>query len=144
MKVRVQANRLEKGDVAYISLVERGANRAPFKVMKQDKGQTMIDLSRILKGDSQAKIVGYVLKSEDRTDAVDAALKGLGIIIDKPVEFTDGTMIFKQEEFDPKDAKGVVAIKMDESFVVLAKGFDPYSMCEDMGFSDILKSQGFM
>lgn len=146
MKVRIKANRLEKGDVQYLSLVERGANRAPFKVMKHDsRGQTMIDLSRMFKSDGQAKIVGYVLKNEDRTDAVDAALKSLGIAIDKPVEFSDGTMVFKQQEFDLKaENNGVVAIKMDADFVLLAKGFDPYSMSAEMGFSDILKSQGFM
>lgn len=142
----MRANKLEGADVNYLSLVERGANRSPFKVMKDDKGaQGMIDLSRVLKGavEGKAKIVGFVVEKGDKTLATEV-LKAAGFPVDKIVEFEDGTLVVKQDDTDLKTAKDVVAIKMDDDFVLLAKGFDPYSMCEDMGFNDILKSQGFM
>lgn len=144
MKVRIRANKLEGADVGYISLVERGAIRSPFKVMKEDKGaQTMIDLSRVLKGDAKSTVVGFVVEKADKEVAA-AALKAAGLPTDKVVEFEDGTIVVKQDDTDLAAAKNVVAIKMADDFVLLVKGFDPYSYCEGMGFNDIIKSQGFM
>jgi hypothetical protein len=148
MKVRIKANRLEKADVAYLSLVERGANRSPFKVMKTDRsgGQAMIDLSRIMKADAgQAQIVGYVIQKADRSEGIEAALKSAGVAVDNVVEFEDGSMVYKQDNgTDLVADKGVFPIKMDDNLVLLVKGFDPYSVGEAMGFDEIIRSQGFM
>ncbi len=147
MKVKLKAHRLDKADVAYLSLVERGANRSPFKVMKTDRsgGQAMIDLSRAFKSDGakQAQIVGYAIQKTDRSETIDAGLKAAGVTVDKVVEFDDGSMVYKQDDSD-LNGKDIVPVRMDDDFVLLVKGFDPYSVGNSMGFDEIIKSQGFM
>ena len=55
MKVKATARELKNADVRFISLVKRGANRIPFRILKTDKGENqMIDLaslSPVLKGE---------------------------------------------------------------------------------------------
>ena len=48
MKIKATAKELKNADVRFISLVKRGANRIPFRILKTDKGENqMIDLVRI-------------------------------------------------------------------------------------------------
>ena len=55
MKIKATAKELKNADVRFISLVKRGANRIPFRILKTDKGENqMIDLSAL----------GSVLKGE--------------------------------------------------------------------------------
>ena len=55
MKIKTIARELKNADVRFISLVSRGANRIPFRILKTDKGENqMIDLSAL----------GSVLKGE--------------------------------------------------------------------------------
>lgn len=55
MKIKATAKELKNADVRFISLVKRGANRIPFRILKNDKGENqMIDLaslSPVLKGE---------------------------------------------------------------------------------------------
>ena len=55
MKIKATAKELKNADVRFISLVKRGANRIPFRILKTDKGDNqMIDLaslSPVLKGE---------------------------------------------------------------------------------------------
>ena len=55
MKIKATAKELKNADVRFISLVKRGANRIPFRILKADKGENqMIDLTTlrpVLKGE---------------------------------------------------------------------------------------------
>ena len=55
MKIKATAKELKNADVRFISLVKRGANRIPFRILKTDKGENqMIDLTTlrpVLKGE---------------------------------------------------------------------------------------------
>ena len=55
MKIKATAKELKNADVRFISLVKRGANRIPFRILKTDNGANqMIDLaslSPVLKGE---------------------------------------------------------------------------------------------
>ena len=55
MKIKATAKELKNADVRFISLVKRGANRIPFRILKSDKGENkMIDLTTlrpVLKGE---------------------------------------------------------------------------------------------
>lgn len=55
MTIKATAKELKNADVRFISLVKRGANRIPFRILKTDKGENqMIDLaslSPVLKGE---------------------------------------------------------------------------------------------
>ena len=55
MKIKTVARELKNADVRFISLVAKGANRIPFRIIKSAKDQNqMLDLSKL----------GHVLKSE--------------------------------------------------------------------------------
>ena len=55
MKIKTTAKELKNADVRFISLVKRGANRIPFRILKTNKGENqMIDLTTlrpVLKGE---------------------------------------------------------------------------------------------
>jgi hypothetical protein len=151
MKVQFLAHKLENADVSHISLVARGANRAPFKVIKHDKEQDMIDLNGYIK-----KAMGSSKKSEvkgpvsiallvSKTAVVEPVLKALkdaGIDIEKK-EDVEGAVIFKLSDETVKEEE-VSIIKLSQDVAVMVKGFDPYSDTREMKFSEILKAQGFM
>lgn len=39
MKLKIRANEIIDGEIEFVSLVKRGANRSPFKIIKQDEAQ---------------------------------------------------------------------------------------------------------
>ena len=54
MKIKTTANELKNADVRFISLVKRGANRLPFRILKSEGESQMIDLTTlrpVLKGE---------------------------------------------------------------------------------------------
>lgn len=58
MKIKTVARELKDADVRFISLVAKGANRIPFRIIKSAKDENqMLDLSKL----------GHVLKSEQAT-----------------------------------------------------------------------------
>jgi len=68
MKVTTPMRRLKNAKISFISLVNRGANRIPFRVIKSESGESaMLNLARILKNSpSQAKPQGFahILKAD--------------------------------------------------------------------------------
>ena len=68
MKVTTPMRRLKNAKISFISLVNRGANRIPFRVIKSESGESaMLNLARVLKNSpSQAKPQGFahILKAD--------------------------------------------------------------------------------
>ncbi len=67
MKVKTTMRRLKNAQISFISLVNRGANRIPFRVLKSEGENNMLDLARILKNEpAQAKPQGFaaILKAD--------------------------------------------------------------------------------
>ncbi|MDO5623505.1 MAG: hypothetical protein Q4G71_02330 [Pseudomonadota bacterium] len=68
MKVKTSMRRLKNAQISFISLVSRGANRIPFRILKSDSGESaMLNLANILKGTpAQTKPMGYahILKAD--------------------------------------------------------------------------------
>lgn len=57
MKIKTTAKKMKDADVRFISLVKRGANRLPFRIIKSDKDSDMLDLTTlrpVLKGETPA------------------------------------------------------------------------------------------
>lgn len=55
MKIKTTAKELKNADVRFISLVKRGANRLPFRILKSEGESQMIDLTTlrpVLKGEN--------------------------------------------------------------------------------------------
>lgn len=114
-----------------------------------------LDLHRIFKINAEAReaarkdeendvqIVGYVISKEDKVPEIEAALKEAGVNIEFSEEQGDALILKQDKDADAKDEENVV-VKMSDDFIVVLKGFDPYSMTAEMSFGEIIKSQGFM
>lgn len=146
-KVKIEATKLADASVSYISLVKRGANRIPFRIIKSQKQEKeMINLGTIFKSvkKEEAKpeiaIMGLVVSKEDYTPEVKDAIKKAGLDFDFTEEREDGTVVIK-ETADALDVEGLTVIKMSDDLIVLTKGFDPYS--DTMTFMDTANAQGF-
>jgi hypothetical protein len=90
---------LKDVDVSFVSLVKRGANRAPFKIMKHDTGDKPmgIDLAKFLfsksaKAPLVAAVAAIIVGKTDRGAAMLQPLKDAGFNLETPVEFDDKTV----------------------------------------------------
>jgi hypothetical protein len=116
-KLKVKANKLENATVTFISLVNRGANRIPFRIVKLDKEQEMgLDLNTIWKRGimkseqksvqkDEPKLVGLVIEKTEAEAAFVEVLKEHGFNVEDRMEVGDGTVVFKQEGFEEGNAK---------------------------------------
>lgn len=146
-KIRVSATKLEDPDVTWLSLVPRAATRAPFKILKEDKGEAMIDLNlrRILKGheDNKPVVVGYLIHKSDRVPHIETALKAAGVKLEHLLEDADSVIYKQDKDADPKAATHL-AIKLDRDFAVIVKGVAAAALVADSSFEQILKDEGFV
>lgn len=149
MKIRMPAKKLANADVHFLSLVERGANRTPFKIQKRD--QSMINFGfRTQKQDEkkQASIVAYVVMKHDRDAGYEAEMAKAGAKIDNVVEDGD-VVLYRQDDTALKNDKDevneeLIAVKLTPDFAVVLKGYDPYQMAGETSFTENLKTMGFM
>lgn len=149
--IKMTARKMREADVQFISLVERGANRIPFKVIKQEsqmsKAFTGLDLGRMFSRKAEPEpvaIVGIVTMKGEGFESVKKQVEEAGFKVDDVEEMDDGSVVFKQEEFE---GEGTV-IRMNDHVVMITKGFSPYNMEMDIeggevSFSDAVSARGF-
>jgi len=133
MKLKMVANKLENPDVTHISLVERGANQIPFRIIKAATENGMIDLRKVgtllharkAAEDKTPVIVGVVVEKDEKIEAVKAHLTKAGFSVDTVEEQEDGSLIFKQTD-DSVD--GTTVVKMSDKLLLLVKGYSPYKV----------------
>lgn len=127
-KVIVEATKLADATVNYISLVKRGANRIPFRIIKSDKQENgMIDLGKIFKTadgapakKAEPTVAGLVVAKSEFLDEVKEAVQKSGFSVDHIEEREDGTVVFKQEEGELNFDTLSVFKMSDESLVLMA------------------------
>ena len=156
--VQLKATKMSDAKVSFISLVERGANRIPFKIVKQEKGMAGnsafagLDLSNLFTRKSEkettqtekVEVVGVVTMKGDSFDSVKAQLEAQGVKVSDATEMEDGSVVFKQVDGDV-DGEGLV-VRVNEHVAFITKGFRPYNMDMAVGeqsFEAVCKSQGF-
>ena len=135
----VSANALTDVQVNRVSLVRRGANRIPFRLLKGDTD--MLDLSRLFKSDLEASRVTAVVVRKGAEETAKARLTAAGLSVANPEEGDEST-IFHQGK-NPE--AGDIIVKMDEDVGVVvhvAKGFKPYEF-QSEGFKQSMKVEGF-
>lgn len=149
--VKMTATKMSGAKVSFISLVERGANRIPFKIVKQEK-QAMagafkgLDLGALFaqKAEKPAvEVVGVVTMKGEGFDSVVGQIAEAGFTTETSVDMEDGSVILKQVGETEGDGE---LIRMGDHALLITKGFRPYSMeVEDDGvsFADMVKAQGF-
>lgn len=151
--VKQNANELHDAEVSWISLVDRPANRIPFRIMKAEnidakRSNTMVNLGlaglfNTSKEEVKAapSISAIVLKAEDQERML-PMLAEAGFTTDDLITDQEGIVIVKQEEFD---AENVVTVRLkNETAVILShvdKAFTPYP--ETLSFDEKLKASGF-
>ncbi len=157
-KVKVKAKELFDGEISWLSLVKRGANRLPIKILKSEEDVHMgIDLGSTLfrKRDGEAAtpatqemtIAAVVIrKDEEATDQLIEKVKSLGFDVDDRQEDDDGiSIILKQASWDgPEDQ--MIAMRLNDDLGVILGGtakkfFDPFS--DSMSFIENVGSKGF-
>lgn len=155
-KLSFTATKMSDAKVSHISLVERGANRIPFKVVKEEnemKGSFAgLDLGGLFARkaekpvEQQPQVIAVATMMGDKFEAVKASVEKAGFAVADLQEMDDGSIIFKQEGCtDDALASGVV-VRLSESVALVTKGFSPYSMdITDSGvsFADQCAANGF-
>lgn len=150
-KVKMTATKMSDAKVSYISLVERGANRIPFKIMKQEN-QAMagafkgLDLGALFvkkAAKPDCEVVGVVTMKGEGFDSVVAQIGEAGFAVDSTVDMQDGSVVLAQ--VDKADGEGEL-IRMGDHALLITKGFRPYSMditSGEVSFADMVQAQGF-
>jgi hypothetical protein len=155
--LKLKATKMVDAKVNFVSLVERGANRIPFRIIKKEKDMTTkksafrdLDLANLFaskKGEKEKPVViGYVTMKGDNYEAVVKGLKEAGVDVSQPVELADKSVIFKQGDVEV-DPEQTVVIKANDEVALIVKGFCPYDMQMSYGeqatFEEVCKAQGF-
>lgn len=127
-KKTIKVRELEDVHVSHISLVEKGANRIPFRIIKNEKEDgKMLDISNLFlrKKDTTPQIVGIALEKGNYSEDLITQLKDAGFegTIDNEAE---SATLVKAEGFDT--AENVEGVKLENGMVVmvshLAKALD--------------------
>jgi hypothetical protein len=155
--VKIKVTELFDGDVRWISLVKRGANRLPIKILKSEEEKEMggINLGAMLfrKRDGQRAtpatdemtIAAVVIrKDEEYTDKLVAKVKDLGLKVEDKEE-DDSVIILKQDAWQDDESQMVSMRLNDDVGIILGgnarKFFDPFS--DSMDFDENVSTKGF-
>lgn len=137
--VTVEATELLEPDVQYISLVKRGANRIPFRIIKSEKGSMInLDLSRIFKREKPPTILAVIVNKAEVSDSVVGVIKEAGFSVDNLV-VQEGCTVFKQVE----DMSSAVAVKLNDDVAIVINEADfqvPVAKAEESWASEFYES----
>lgn len=150
---KLEVTEMRDAKVDYISLVKRGANRIPFRVIKSaEKESVMLDLNnlgqsigRALKGDrlpTGPQILGIATLAQEGAalEAVKKSLADNGFASDKVEKFEDGSVMFRQQD---GELEGHSLVRLSENLALVVKGFSPYNDDVNNDFLANVKAQGF-
>lgn len=115
MKIRMQANELKKVDIEFLSLVSRGANRSPFKVVKAEDapqaGGVVGAVKNFFHMSEPAPQIVAVFVEKSALESAIPNLAAAGFKVDDFEAIDEGSVLFKQEGF--ADCKSVVMVKSE-------------------------------
>lgn len=149
-KLKFNAVKMSDAHVSHISLVERGANRIPFKVIKQENHMSQfagIDLGNLFgtrKSEAKApEVVAVVTMKGEGFESIKKQVEEAGFAVSDVKEMEDGSMVFKQGEGEFEDG---TVIRLNDDIAIVTKGFSPYNMdvsAGDVSFADQCAAKGF-
>ncbi len=149
MKLRLQANKLEDPKVSHISLVDHAANRIPFRMLKRNQEQGMINLDRIFKQakpvakTATPKVLGIVVEKSDKVEAIKKAVTEAGFVV-KGEQASGNVVILKADEADIDMAQVDVVKVSNDTLALIAKA-DTAALHEASGpFAEGIKANGFL
>lgn len=149
-KIKVGAQELYDVDVTHISLVQRGANRVPFRIIKSADGKkdtAMLNFRSLFKTAPSAPAVAAVIVSKSLPQAAaTAVVEKAGFATDKLDADQDGAYVFAQVDGDVGDG---VLLKMDDYMAVMVTGdaitkaMETYNF-DTMSFGELMAQEGFV
>lgn len=151
MKIMMKGSELKKVDIEFLSLVKRGANRAPFKVIKaEDAATASLEVKTGLVGavtkffqmsdPAPAVVAIFIEKSALAKAAPNLADAGFDL---SSHEIQDDVVVFKQAGFD--DAREVIMVKSEATvgFAVANVGAYADTFCGSLSFDASVAATGF-
>lgn len=144
MKVRIKAREMHDAEATHVSLVPRGANMIPFRIVKTDgqEGTNMLNFRSVFKiEEPKPTVLAVVVPSE--TDAGTARIEAAGFSTEFKQE-VDGAVAYLQQEDVELGQADQVIVKFDEglSAVVRLKRFEPFG--DSTSFDENLQKNGFL
>lgn len=131
MKVLTTLRKLSDLDVKFVSLVDRGANRIPFRIIKSQEKDMSLDLSKLgfrvkkaASDSAQAKtatLAAIILASSSPEIITKAqeVLAANNVQLSEHTEFEDGTVALHKE--DDAFTDGGTIVRLNESVAVVLK-----------------------
>lgn len=127
-KLKVKLREMKDAEAHYISLVQRGANRIPFRIVKMEQENSMIDLNsigRVLKREAAARVpevTAIVVEKGEAAqfDAVKKALDEAGFPTDTVKDNGDGSVSFV---FKADADAGTTMVRMSGDCLALVRHF---------------------
>lgn len=145
-KIKIFAKQLENVDVEYLSLVDRGANRIPFRFTKSTGDDNMsIDLGKLFLRKSFKKgpqIVGVALAKNENTPTYEELLKAEGFTFSDE-EGQESVRVAKSEDYGKDDDLTVLKLNDDVALMVtgLQKGLS--TVPDSNSFQENIQKSGF-
>lgn len=129
MKIKMQGSELKKVDIEYLSLVKRGANRSPFKVVKSEDQPGLVNsISKFFQmSEPTPQVVAIFVEKSALAKAL-PNLADSGFTLDNHEEAGD-SYVFKQEGFDTDDGVNVVIVKSESSVAFAVSNVVKYADC---------------
>lgn len=133
----------------FVSLVGKGANQLPIKIIKQDKGDTQMknfNLSNLFKSITKGskEPVTVVAIATDKDPAILSGLlddEGITPLKITKSEKNGNTIILEEVESN----EDVHAVKLSDSLTVVVKGFTPWAddLVGNASFAEFVQTQSF-
>jgi arsenate reductase-like glutaredoxin family protein len=152
-RLQIDANELVNPEVNLVSLVKRGANRLPFRIVKEDT-EPMLDLMKAAKdffhkAETSPNVVGVLIAKGANVEGITAALVKAGIPADKFVKHESPTATTLTKADTPMSEDETVILKANDqvAFVIsapteIAKSISSYDF-ESTSFSEIMTKGAF-
>lgn len=136
MKVEIEASELINGDIKKLSLVEHGAIRQPFKILKTEQiaaktGGIRNTINKIFgttDNDEERRIAALFVRKNVAREVI-PIIKSHGFRVEKEhAEMMGDVLVLKQEGFDPDAELPIIALNTDVAVQLgsVSKFFDPY------------------
>ena len=133
MKVEIEASELINGDIKKLSLVEHGAIRQPFKILKTEEiasksGGVRNTINKIF-GQTEEQHIAALFVRKSVARRVIPVIKANGFRVEKEhAEMMGDVLVLKQEGYDPDVDLPIIALNTDVAVQLssLSKFFDPY------------------
>ncbi len=142
-KVIIQARELSEMDVNIISLVKRGANRIPFRIVKSD-GESTMNLTKIFfaKAPAIPAVVALVLAKTADQESYTKALTDGGFEVDHVTDGEDTVSLMFTKSDDMADA---VAFKITDDAALIVTGVEKGLMAfpDSNSFIENITKAGF-